>query len=121
MLIIDGDYPMAVGALDVDRDLTRPIEEVRSAPKGRSGVRGWPDSETMASLPEMRRGGIAAALVKVSACVPKPAHPHGEYRTVEIAYSAAQGSSPTTAFWRPGERRGFCRAAGTLAPICGPV
>ena len=31
MLIIDGDYPMAYGGVDLDRDLTRPIEEVRGA------------------------------------------------------------------------------------------
>ena len=29
MLIIDGDYPMAVGAMDLNRNLTLPIEEVR--------------------------------------------------------------------------------------------
>ena len=110
MLIIDGDYPMAVGALDMDRDLTRPIDEVRSAPKGRSSLRRWRDSETMASLPEMRRSGIAAALVKVSACVPKPEHPHGEYRTVDIAYSAAQGQ---LAYYRILAARGEARILET--------
>ena len=106
MLIIDGDYPMALGATEMDRDLTRPIDEVRSAPRGRSAARGWPDSETMASLPEMRRGGIAVALVKVCACVPKPAHPHGEFRTTDIAYSAAQGQ---LAYYRALEARGEAR------------
>jgi membrane dipeptidase len=110
MLIIDGDYPMAVGATDMDRDLTRPIDEVRSAPKTRPSILGWPDSETMATLPEMRRGGIAAALVKVSACVPKPVNPHGEYRTVEIAYSAAQGQ---LAYYRALEARGEARILRT--------
>ena len=72
-IIIDGDYPMAIGALHWDRDLTRPIEEVRSAAKSSNGPRGWPDERVMCTVPEMRKGGIAAALVKVVACVKKPA------------------------------------------------
>ena len=31
MLIFDGDYPMAYGALELNRDLTLPIDEVRAA------------------------------------------------------------------------------------------
>ena len=31
MLIIDGDYPMAYGGVDLDRDLTLPIDEIRSS------------------------------------------------------------------------------------------
>jgi hypothetical protein len=30
MLIFDGDYPMAFGAFDLNRDLTLPLEEIRS-------------------------------------------------------------------------------------------
>jgi len=33
-LIIDGDYPMAFGTTILDRDLTLPIEDVRSAASG---------------------------------------------------------------------------------------
>jgi hypothetical protein len=29
MLIIDGDYPMAFGALELNRDLTLPVDEIR--------------------------------------------------------------------------------------------
>ena len=29
MLIIDGDYPMAIGAMDLNRDLTLPLPAVR--------------------------------------------------------------------------------------------
>jgi len=34
MLIIDGDYPMTSGAVDMNRDLTLPIAEVRATPEG---------------------------------------------------------------------------------------
>ena len=66
MLIFDGDYPMAYGAIDLNRDLTLPIEEVRAVQEGsREGDR-WPADGTMASLPEMRKGKVAAALVKIT-------------------------------------------------------
>jgi membrane dipeptidase len=90
MLIIDGDYPMAIGAIEGGRDLTLPIEQVRAAERIPSMLK-WADNGAMASLPEMRKGRIAAALVKVVACVKKPGHPHGEYRSKENAYGASQG------------------------------
>ena len=90
MLIIDGDYPMAYGGVDLDRDLTLPIDEVRSASDRRSLSGGWPDSETMASLPEMRKGGVAAALVKVVGRIRRPNSPIWGYRTGHGAYAAAQ-------------------------------
>ena len=91
MLIIDGDYPMAIGAIDAGRDLTLPMEKVRNAKPIPTSMLKWPDRETMCALPEMRKGKIAAALVKVVACVLKPGHTHGDYRTAYNAYSAGQG------------------------------
>ena len=89
-LIIDGDYPMAVGGIDAQRDLTLPIEQAR-APENLNSWFGWQDEGIMATLPEMRKGGIAAALVKVAVCVKKPGHPHGEYRSKENAHAAGRG------------------------------
>ncbi len=91
MLIIDGDYPMAIGAIEAGRDLTLPIEDVRRAEPIPTSMSKWPDKEIMASLPEMRKGKIAVALVKLVACVLKPSHSHGDYRTAQTAYGAAQG------------------------------
>ncbi len=110
MLIIDGDYPMAIGALDMCRDLASPIEEIRAAVPGPTRLRDWPDSETMASLPEMRRGAIAVALVKLVACVLKPGHTHGEYRSADAAYSSALGQ---LAYYRALEARGEARILET--------
>jgi len=64
MLIIDGDYPMAL-AMARNRDLTLSIDKVRTAPVFPGHNPDVDAVETMASLPEMRRGGVAAALVKV--------------------------------------------------------
>ena len=64
MLIIDGDYPMAL-AVQANRDLALSIEEARNAPPLRGPDSGRDDEEIMATPPEMRRGKVAAALVKV--------------------------------------------------------
>ena len=52
--------------------------------------RAGPDAETMASLPEMRRGGIAAALVKVVARHYRSGSPLWGYRGPEMTYAAAR-------------------------------
>ena len=90
MLIIDGDYPMAIGAMDLNRDLTLPLPEVRSAAPDRFAEESRPDADTMASLPEMRRAGIAAALVKVVARHYRSGSPMWGYRGPEVTYAAAR-------------------------------
>ncbi len=90
MLIIDGDYPMAIGAMDLNRDLTLPLPEVRRTAPDRFAEKSRPDAETMASLPEMRRGGIAAALVKVVARHYRSGSPLWGYRGPEVTYAAAR-------------------------------
>jgi membrane dipeptidase len=91
MLIIDGDYPMAL-AVRANRDLTLPIDEARNAPPVARGSLGWPDKEIMATLPEMRRGQVAAALVKVVVDMERPgAVMHGGPRSDQLAYALGQG------------------------------
>ena len=104
MLIIDGDYPMATGALVWDRDLSWELSRIRTAEPGIVKNGGWPDAYTMASLPEMRKAQIAAALVKVCSCVKRPGHPHGEFRTQNLAYAGSMGQLRTIACWRPREK-----------------
>ena len=90
MLIIDGDYPMAIGAMDLNRDLTLPLPELRGAAPDRFAEESRPDADTMASLPEMRRAGIAAALVKVVARHYRSGSPMWGYRGPEVTYAAAR-------------------------------
>ena len=52
MLIFDGDYPMAYGALDLNRDLTVPIGEARAQPDKDSATLS-PNAGIMATLPEI--------------------------------------------------------------------
>ena len=97
MIVIDGDYPMAHGALRFGRDLTKSIEEARA-----QAVKLSEDSELhankdvlgdgiMASLPEMRKGNVAVAIVKVVSCIKRPGHHHGDVLTDVHSNAEGQG------------------------------
>ena len=108
---------MAFSAIDLGRDLRLPIDEVRSALPGSAALFndwGWADSETIASLPEMRRGGVAVALVKVAARIHRDGNPLWGYRTGEIAYAATQGN---LAYYRVLEAEGEVRILTTGAGL----
>ncbi len=105
MLIFDGDYPMASGALDLNRDLTVPIEEARAQADKDSATLS-PNAGIMATLPEMRRGRVAAALVKVVGRIKRPGSPLWGYASGHSAYAAAQGG---LAYYRILERQGQAR------------
>jgi len=84
MLVFDGDYPMAYGALELNRDLTRPLAEVRAAEE-------HPENIAFASLPEMRRGRVAAALVKFTVRRQSADSVLPGLRGSEAIYGAARG------------------------------
>lgn len=105
MLIFDGDYPMAYGALDLNRDLTLPIGEARAQPDKNPATLS-PNVGIMATLPEMQRGRVAAALVKVAARIKRPGSPLWGYASAHSAYAAAQGG---LAYYRILERQGQAR------------
>jgi membrane dipeptidase len=106
MLVIDGDYPMAL-AVKMNRDLTLPIDQVRSAPELPGGRPNRADDQTMASLPEMRRGGVAAALVKVVVDQHRDEAPMpGGPRSDELSYALGQGQM---AYYRILETKGEAR------------
>jgi membrane dipeptidase len=114
MLIFDGDYPMAL-AVAYNRDLTRPISEVRSAPPVPGTLRAGNDSQTMASLPEMRRGRVAAALVKVVVDQHRlGAIMSGGPRSDELAYARGMGQM---AYYRILEARNEARVLSTSAAV----
>jgi membrane dipeptidase len=118
VLIIDGDYPMSTGAIDLNRDLTQPLEIVRSQAPNQAARSTHPDSETMASLPEMRRGGVAAALVKVVGRIQRTGSPLWGYRSGEAAYAAAQAH---LAYYKILEKRGLTRLLKTSSEFTAHV
>ena len=84
MLIFDGDYPMAHGALDLNRDLTLPLDELRAADANPSNI-------PFGCLPEMRRGGVYCALMKIAARRMRKGSILPGYRGKEVVYAAGKG------------------------------
>ena len=110
MLVIDDNYPMAL-AMVRNRDLTHPIDKVRTALVF-TGYNPDVDAvETMASLPEMRRGRVSAALVKVVVDQhPDEAPMPGGPRSDELSYAKGQGQM---AYYRILETKGEARILRT--------
>jgi membrane dipeptidase len=113
MLIFDGDYPMAYGALDLNRNLSLPIGEARAQPDQDPATRS-PNAGIMATLPEMRRGKVAGALVKVVGRIKRPNSPLWGYSSGDSAYAAAQGQ---LAYYRILARRGEARLLHTRGEL----
>ena len=102
MLIIDGDCPM-FPAMRMRRDLTLPIDELRRRDT-------TPDNVAMASLPEMRRAGIAAAVVKVASDGQREGNVLAGALPPHRAYAVGQGY---LAYFRALEREGQIRLLRT--------
>ncbi len=118
MLVFDGDYPMAHGALDLNRDLTLTIAEVRAVQAGSPEPERRPSSGIMATVPEMRRGMVAAALVKVVARIQREGNPLPGYRSGDIAYAAAHAQ---LAYYRILEQRGEGRILKGREDVTGHI
>jgi membrane dipeptidase len=118
MLVFDGDYPMAL-AVASNRDLTRPIDEVRKAPPIAGGSPHWSDAQTMASLPEMRLGRVAAALVKIVVDQWRQGSimPNGP-RSDDLAYARGMGQA---AYYRILETRGEAKILRTRGDVAAHV
>lgn len=84
MLIFDGDYPMVYGGIELNRDLTLPREEVRAQDD-------IPGNVAFASLPEMRKGGVTAALMKFTVRRRYAGSVLFGYAGAEACYGAARG------------------------------
>lgn len=103
MLIIDSHLDLSMSALDMNRDLTLPVEAIRSA---EAGMKGKSRGMNTVSLPDMRRGDVGLCLATVIA----RANPSGtesiDFRNQSLAYATAQGQ---LAYYRSLERQGHLR------------
>ena len=84
MLIFDGDYPMAYGGMEINRDLTLPISELRAQDE-------TPGNVAFASLPELRRAGVTAALMKFTVRRKCEGSVSSGYNGAEACHAAAKG------------------------------
>jgi membrane dipeptidase len=89
MLIFDAHLDLAMNALEWNRDLRRPLYEIRQREKGLSDK---PDrGNGTVSLPEMRRGGIGLCVATQIARYVKPGNPLPGWHSPEQAWAQTQG------------------------------
>src|SRR5437868_9857816 len=101
MLIFDAHLDLAMNALEWNRDLTRPIQEIREREKGLSDK---PDrGRGTVSLPEMRRGQVGLCVATQIARYVKPENPLPGWHSPEQAWAQTQGQ---LAWYRAMERAG---------------
>jgi membrane dipeptidase len=101
MLILDAHLDLAMNALEWNRDLTRPIDEIR----GREGaLTDKPDRGLgTVSFHEMRRGGVGLCVAtQIARCV-APGNPLPGWHSPEQAWATTQGQ---LAWYRAMEERG---------------
>jgi membrane dipeptidase len=89
MFIFDAHLDLAMNALEWNRDLTRPIEEIRRRERGQTDK---PDrGRGTVCLPELRRGGIGLVVATQIGRYAKPTHPLEGWHSPEQAWAATQG------------------------------
>src|SRR5881296_3671333 len=116
MFILDAHLDLAMNALEWNRDLTRPVSEIRQREQG---LNDKPDrGKGTVSLPEMRRGNIGLCVATQIARYVKPGNPLPGWHSPEQAWAQTQGQ---LAWYRAmeegGEMRQIKDAAGLRAHV----
>jgi membrane dipeptidase len=101
MLLVDAHLDLAMNALEWNRDLTRPIEEIRAR---EAALTDKPDrGRGTVSFPEMRRGGVGLCVATQIARYVAPGNPLAGWHSPEQAWATTQGQ---LAWYRAMEERG---------------
>lgn len=103
MLIIDAHLDLSWNALGWNRDLRRPVPEIRAS---EADITGKGRGCGVVSLPDMRRGRVGMALATVLARCNPVGRSSIDFRTQELACATAQGQ---LAWYRLLEKHGICR------------
>ncbi|HEX5444717.1 MAG TPA: membrane dipeptidase, partial [Pirellulales bacterium] len=107
MLIFDAHLDLSMNALEWNRDLTRPVAEIRRREEGRTDK--VDRAKGTVSLPEMRRGQVGLCVATLIARYVKPDNPLPGWHSPEIAWAQTQGQ---LAWYRAMEE------AGEMVQIC---
>ncbi len=101
MLILDAHLDLSMNALEWNRDLARPLDEIRRRERGQTDRvdRG----KGVVSLPEMRRGGIGLCVATQIGRYVKAENPLPGWHSPEQAWAQTQGQ---LAWYRAMEERG---------------
>ena len=101
MLILDAHLDLSMNALEWNRDLTRPLEEIRARERG---LTDKPDrGRGTVCFPEMRRGGVGICVATQIARYVKRGNPLPGWHSPEQAWAQTQGQ---LAWYRAMEERG---------------
>jgi membrane dipeptidase len=101
MLVVDAHLDLAMNALEWNRDLSRPIEEIRAREQT---LADKPDrGRGTVSFPEMRRGGVGLCVATQIARYVAPDNPLSGWHSQEQAWAQTQGQ---LAWYRAMEERG---------------
>ena len=99
--LIDGHLDLSMNALEWNRDLTRPLGEIRKREQGKSDK--VDRSRSVCTLPEMRRGQIGLCIATQIARYVAEGNPLPGWHAPEIAWAMTQGQ---LAWYRAMEDRG---------------
>jgi membrane dipeptidase len=89
MLIFDAHLDLSMNALEWNRDLTRPIEEIRRREQGLTDKKDR--GRGTVCLPEMRRGSVGLCVATQIARYVKPGNPLPGWHSPEQAWAQTQG------------------------------
>jgi membrane dipeptidase len=100
-LILDAHLDLSMNALEWNRDLTRPIAEIRQRERGMDDKRDRGNGTVC--FPEMRRGRVGLCVATQIARWVKPSNPRVGWHSAEQAWAQTQGQ---LAWYRAMEERG---------------
>src|SRR6266513_76215 len=89
MLIFDAHLDLAMNALEWNRDLTRPLTEIRERERGLADKKER--GHGTVCFPEMRRANIGLCVATQIARFVKPANPLPGWHSPEQAWAQTQG------------------------------
>jgi membrane dipeptidase len=104
MLILDAHLDLSMNAVHWNRDLTRPVSEIRESESARKNEKGR--ATNTVSLPELRKADVGICLATLIARTNPVGQSPLDHKTQEIAWAFAQGE---LAYYRALALRGELR------------
>ncbi|HSJ02840.1 MAG TPA: membrane dipeptidase [Verrucomicrobium sp.] len=110
--IFDAHLDLSMNAMEWNRDLTRPIEEIRRRESGKTDMKDRGNG--VVCFPEMRRGRIGICVATQIARYVKESNPFPGWHSPEIAWAMTQAQ---LAWYRAMEEKGEMRQIRTATEL----